>query len=191
MAPTTSPPLLPDLLAGLGTITWYALPDYIGSPWLRGVAKVGILATCTVYGSAILRKSVGVAIAGAVVEQESEPHRGRFPHPSDAPSAPAAPSPSSVPTHPTALPPVILAIAAGVVLGGTAVAAVGLERRVYRFGERLSAEGVLLPHSRIGLVLGVVSTAAALGLDAIRPRTRPTDAQPAPVPRPSEPCPLS
>jgi hypothetical protein len=166
MAPTTPPPLLADLLAGLGITVWYALPDYTGSRPLRIVAKSAILATSAVYGSAVIRRQVGAAIDGAAPEQDSEqPPTGR----PEAAASPGSPSRTSA----KALHPVVFPIAAAAVLGGGAAVTVGMERFVYRFGERLSSRGVHLPHSRIGLVLGVVSTAATLGADALSNRTRP------------------
>ncbi|MHA7208114.1 hypothetical protein [Arthrobacter sp. MDT1-65] len=47
-----------------------------------------------------------------------------------------------------------------------------MERLVHGFGERLSDRGVRLPHTRVGIALGVLSLAATLAGDALGDRRR-------------------
>ncbi len=172
MAPTTPPPLTADLLAGLGITVWYALPDYTRSRPLRIAAKSAILAISAVYGAASIRRQGGEALDDAAPEPGAESERSTTRLPEARADGTAPPAPASG-ISAKAYHPLVFPLAAVAILGGGAAFTVGMERFVYRFGERLAGRGVHLPHSRIGLVLGVVSTAATLGADAMRTRTGP------------------
>lgn len=185
MSPKTAPPLpLPaDLLSGLGIILWYALPDYTTSRPVRVVAKTMILTASAAYGIAMIRR--GRHTAGEDAAPEPEPEPGDPGAPADPPSPRSTtdrrcgnargPRFRSPMRHPVSHPvrhPVVLAGAAVVFLGGSIALTVGMERLVFGVGERLADRGTRLPHTRIGLVLGVGSTAATLGADALRTRDR-------------------
>ncbi|KQN99615.1 hypothetical protein ASF21_12420 [Arthrobacter sp. Leaf234] len=185
MSPKTTPPLplLADLLSGLGIILWYALPDYTTSRPVRVVAKTMILTASAAYGIAAMRR--GRLSPGEDTAPEPEP--------GDPGVAADPPSPRSTTDgrsgthrgprfrssmrHPVRH-PVVLTGAAVAFLGGSVALTVGMERLVFGVGERLADRGTRLPHTRIGLVLGVGSTAATLGAEAFRTRNRPgTDSQ--------------
>jgi hypothetical protein len=183
MSPKTAPPFpLPaDLLSGLGIILWYALPDYTTSRPVRVVAKTMILTASAAYGIAMIRRGRH----SAREDTAPEPEPGDPGAPADRPSPRSTtdrrsgnargPRFRSPMRHPVSHPvrhPVVLAGAAVVFLGGSIALTVGMERLVFGVGERLADRGTRLPHTRIGLVLGVGSTAATLGADALRTRDR-------------------
>ncbi len=68
---------------------------------------------------------------------------------------------------------VVVGLAAVALLGSTAAVTVGMERFVYRFGEKLSRDGVRFAHTRIGAVVGAVSVGTTIATTVVRARRGP------------------
>ena len=144
--------------AGVGaTVAWYALPDYVRSRPLRGLVKAGLLG---VLGwSMVAQLPEGVELPPYDDEDtdcsKSSPVAGEDPLEGVTEADPAE-----------------LAVLAGAALG-SAMMTVGVERWLFRRGERLRAQGSRFAHTRQGLALGGLEaalTALTFGAGAVRER---------------------
>ena len=144
--------------AGVGaTVAWYALPDYVRSRPLRGLVKAGLLG---VLGwSMVAQLPEGAELAPYDDEDvdcsKSSPVAGEDPLEGVTEADPAE-----------------LAVLAGAALG-SAMITVGVERWLFRRGERRRAQGARFAHTRQGLVLGGLEAAVTVvtfGAGAVRER---------------------
>ena len=134
------------LAVGTGaTLAWYALPDYVRSRPLRALVKTGLLG------------AIGWSIVTMLPEEGELP-----PYDDETDCSKGSPVAGEDPlTGVTEAEPRELAVLAGAALG-SALITVGVERWLFRRGERRRAEGVRLAHTRQGLVLGVLEAAATV-----------------------------
>ena len=144
--------------AGVGaTVAWYALPDYVRSRPLRGLVKAGLLG---VLGwSMVAQLPEGAELAPYDDEDvdcsKSSPVAGEDPLEGVTEADPAE-----------------LAVLAGAALG-SAMITVGVERWLFRRGERRRAQGARFAHTRQGLALGGLEAALTVltfGAGAVRGR---------------------
>lgn len=166
---------------------WYAMPDVVRSPRVRGVAKVALMVPTAVVGVGVgqMRRAADAgaeAIRAARVEDGAEFESGGGAEEGLGESAGRAePVDGSAVEGGTAVgssgsadgarggsPFVRRAALVGagvVVLGGGVAATIAGERAFFRLGERLGERGVRWPHTRIGvaaaLMAGGVSIATA------------------------------
>ena len=158
-------------IAGVSTLAWYAVPDVVRPRWARGLAKATVGTACLALTLTSTRDGQdareGVRSVRDAVRAAAEGTAGD----EAAGDGVEAGSPGGVrednayaPAHgdePLPVPPGVLVAGA---LGGTALAVtlvVAGEKWLYRRGERLRARGVRLPHTRVGLAMGVVAAALA------------------------------
>lgn len=179
-------------LLALTTVAWYAVPDVARTRGVRALLKTTVLAAGGALALAVTREGAqmreGVADLRETlraVRDGVEPGREGG---TDVVGRAGTGTHSADDTHGTddnrladdrvladllddadgtdpdarRLPPALAAVlgVAGLA-AGTALTVAG-ERWVYRRGERLRARGVRLPHTRVGLVMGVL--AAGIGL---------------------------
>lgn len=147
---SASLPVSPIRAAGIAvgagaTLAWYALPDYVRSRPLRALVKTGLLG------------AIGWSIVTMLPEDGELP-----PYDDETDCSKGSPVAGEDPlTGVTEAEPRELAVLAGAALG-SALITVGVERWLFRRGERRRAEGVRLAHTRQGLVLGVLEAAATV-----------------------------
>ena len=145
-AGSVDPTRVAGFAAGVGaTVAWYALPDYVRSRPLRALVKTGLLG------------AIGWSIVTMLPEEGELP-----PYDDETDCSKGSPVAGEDPlTGVTEAEPRELAVLAGAALG-SAMITVGVERWLFRRGERRRAEGVRLAHTRQGLVLGVLEAAATV-----------------------------
>lgn len=166
MKAAITPPALPDLVSGLGIALWYALPDYTRDRRIRAGVKAGIIASSALYGIHVLKSREASGTSGCTPVEELQP-KAVGPDAAGVEAAGETRSRTGLPRH-----PVVLALAAVALLGSTAVGTIGMERVVYRYGEKLTGRGVRLAHTRIGVVLAVLSTVTTVAGYWVRDRNR-------------------
>ena len=139
------------------TVAWYALPDYVRSRPLRGLVKAGLLG--------VLGWSMVAQLPEAA---ELPPYDDE-----DADCSKSSPVAGEDPLEGvTEADPAELAVLAGAALGSTMIT-VGVERWLFRRGERRRAQGARFAHTRQGLVLGGLEAALTVltfGAGAVRER---------------------
>jgi len=167
-------------ITGLTTLAWYAVPDVVGPRWARALAKAGVLAGGLGLGMALTAE--GRSVVDGMREVRGELHdlraadggesvEGDGDGDGDGDGGPGEERDDNVLATEGALdgadplpdPAVAGAAAAGAVALAVTVAVAG-EKWAYRRGERWRAQGRRLPHTRVGLILGVLA-AAATALD--------------------------
>lgn len=167
------------LASGVLAFAWYALPDAVASRRARAAAKTALLVPMVVMGVAQARREAaspdareGAAAASDVLARIRDLTRAEpvldqsVLEPTGAADGTGAPGdrngrPGLLGGLPS--PGQTAAIAAGLlVVAVTVVGSAAAERGVHRYGQRLGARGVRLPHTRIGAVAGVGSAALAL-----------------------------
>ena len=127
------------------TLAWYALPDYVRSRPLRGLIKTGLLG------------AIGWSIVAMMPEDGELP-----PYDDETDCSKGSPVAGEDPlTGVTEAEPRELAVLAGAALG-SAMITVGVERWLFRRGERRRAEGMRFAHTRQGLVLGALEAVGAV-----------------------------
>ena len=155
---SVDPTRVAGFAAGVGaTVAWYALPDYVRSRPLRGLVKAGLL---------------GV-LGWSMVAQLPEPSALTPYDDEDADCSKASPVAGEDPLDGiTEADPSELAVLAGAAVG-SAMITVGVERWLFRRGERRRAQGARFAHTRQGLALGALEaglTALTFGAGAVRER---------------------
>ena len=133
--------------AGVGaTVAWYALPDYVRSRTLRGLVKAGLLGV------------LGWSMVAQLPEgAELPPYDDE-----DVDCSKSSPVAGEDPLEGvTEADPAELAVLAGAALG-SAMITVGVERWLFRRGERRRAQGARFAHTRQGLVLGGLEAAVTV-----------------------------
>jgi hypothetical protein len=154
-------------LAGLTTCAWYAVPDVVGPRWGRALAKTAVATAGTVLAVAATRdgRELRDGIRGAVGEVRSVlDDDGRADH---RPDTAATDDDNPTPLRPqdggeeVVLRAPVAAGAAVVGLTVTVALVVAGEKWAYRRGEALRARGVRAPHTRVGLVVGLLTAALA------------------------------
>lgn len=167
------------VVTGVTTALWYAVPDVVGPRWGRALAKsavaaaglgVGLAATAEGRAAREGLRAAGDLVDGAADGPAGEPGRdgerrdesagGR----DDEPGAGTGPDEADDQGAP--VDPRLAAAALAVGLGAAAALAVAGEKWTYRLGERWRARGRALPHTRVGLAMGVL----AAGLTLLEPR---------------------
>ena len=151
------PTRVAGLAAGVGaTVAWYALPDYVRSRPLRGLIKTGLL---------------GVIGWSLVSMLPDEPELAHYDDEVDCSKGAEAAGEDPLDDI-TEADPSELAVLAGAAVG-SAMITVGVERWLFRRGERRRAQGSRFAHTRQGLVLGGLEaalTALTFGAGAARER---------------------
>lgn len=152
-----NPTRVAGLAAGVGaTVAWYALPDYVRSRPLRGLIKTGLL---------------GVIGWSLVSMLPDEPELAPYDDEVDCSKGTEAAGEDPLDDI-TEADPSELAVLAGAAVG-SAMITVGVERWLFRRGERRRAQGSRFAHTRQGLVLGGLEaalTALTFGAGAARER---------------------
>jgi hypothetical protein len=140
----TGPAALPGLFSpvdavvtGVATAVWYALPDHVAARRQRMLVKATLLGASAGWSLVSRPDPVLVADLPAPPPRADRSRRERAAR----------------------------AVVAGLVTAGAVAALVGFEVGTYRLGERSARRGVRLPHTRGAVVLGAVSTSAALAMD--------------------------
>ena len=152
------PTRVAGLAAGVGaTVAWYALPDYVRSRPLRGLVKAGLLGV------------LGWSMVAQLPEgAELPPYDDE-----DTDCSKSSPVAGEDPLDGvTEADPAELAVLAGAALG-SAMITVGVERWLFRRGERRRAQGARFAHTRQGLALGGLEAALTVltfGAGAVRER---------------------
>ena len=155
---------------------WYAMPDVIRSPRVRGVAKVALMVPTAVVGVGQMRRAaeagaeaIRAARGGDGGELESggtEDGLGGVGGSGESVDGSAIEGSAEVGSSGSADGArggsrfgrrVALVGAGVVVLGGGVAATVAGERAFFRFGERLGERGVRWPHTRIGVAAALMS----------------------------------
>ncbi len=179
---------LPEALAsGALTFAWYALPDAVASRRARGVAKAALFVPMAAIGVMAGRRDAAAEAADDAADPAAHGRLGRIralTHTEpvldlSAIEADAGHDAGAVEGRRLAarIPSARQAalIAAGLaVVAVSAAGFVATERGVHRYGERLGARGVRLPHTRIGVVAGLASVGLSLATDQlpVGPRDR-------------------
>ena len=154
-AGSVDPTRVAGFAVGVGaTVAWYALPDYVRSRPLRGLVKAGLL---------------GV-LGWSMVAQL--PEGAELPPYDDEDTDCSKSSPVAGEDPLDGVTEAELAVLAGAALG-SAMITVGVERWLFRRGERRRAQGARFAHTRQGLALGALEaglTALTFGAGAVRER---------------------
>ena len=155
---SVDPTRVAGFAVGVGaTVAWYALPDYVRSRPLRGLVKAGLLG--------VLGWSMVAQLPEAA---ELPPYDDE-----DADCSKSSPVAGEDPLDGvTEADPAELAVLAGTALG-SAMITVGVERWLFRRGERRRAQGSRFAHTRQGLALGGLEAALTVltfGAGAVRER---------------------
>ena len=156
-AGSVDPTRVAGFAAGVGaTVAWYALPDYVRSRPLRGLVKAGLLGV------------LGWSMVAQLPEgAELQPYDDEVDCSKGAEAAGEDPLDDITEADPSEL-----AVLAGAAVG-SAMITVGVERWLFRRGERRRAQGSRFAHTRQGLVLGGLEaalTALTFGAGAARER---------------------
>ncbi|MBO0898552.1 hypothetical protein J1G42_01060 [Cellulomonas sp. zg-ZUI222] len=165
---TESARITAAVVAGVGTVGYYATPDLLRSRRARGWAKAACVLVVTAAGvpeayrgwRATRDAAAGAPGAGS---DAGSPSGGTVPDGADAPRGALSEAWRSVP-------PGWRAALTGGALAGAATSValtVGIERALFRRGEARRASGVRLPHTRTGVALGVLAAALALYPDPV------------------------
>ena len=155
---SVDPTRVAGFAVGVGaTVAWYALPDYVRSRPLRGLVKAGLLGV------------LGWSMVAQLPEgAELPPYDDE-----DTDCSKSSPVAGEDPLDGvTEADPAELAVLAGAALG-SAMITVGVERWLFRRGERRRAQGARFAHTRQGLALGGLEaalTALTFGAGAVRER---------------------
>ena len=153
---SVDPTRVAGFAVGVGaTVAWYALPDYVRSRPLRGLVKAGLLGV------------LGWSMVAQLPEgAELPPYDDE-----DTDCSKSSPVAGEDPLDGvTEADPAELAVLAGAALG-SAMITVGVERWLFRRGERRRAQGARFAHTRQGLALGALEaglTALTFGAGAVR-----------------------
>lgn len=165
-------------------VGWYALPDYVRSKPARTILKTAGLAAFAALGIREMRagdtwqETVAAVRGGGTPPWKrtdqalAEPRTGSgHPGTDDDTAAPDAPAGSGwVPGTPPTLAPdesdrtsqVAALAGAGLVVVGSSVLTVVVERRVFRRNEARAACGLRLPHTRSALLFGALTALVAV-----------------------------
>lgn len=155
---SVDPTRVAGFAVGVGaTVAWYALPDYVRSRPLRGLVKAGLLGV------------LGWSMVAQLPEgAELPPYDDE-----DTDCSKSSPVAGEDPLDGvTEADPAELAVLAGAALG-SAMITVGVERWLFRRGERRRAQGARFAHTRQGLALGGLEAALTVltfGAGAVRER---------------------
>ncbi|MCA5892077.1 hypothetical protein LEP48_01760 [Isoptericola sp. NEAU-Y5] len=172
------------VVTGLTTLAWYAVPDVVTPRWARALAKTAVAVggslgmLVTADGRALragLRELRAANADGSRDEQGEDVAAGA---PSDDRAVDDENGPVLGADDAEPEPGVNPVLAGAAVVGVTAAAvlvAVGGEKWAYRRGERWRESGLAWPHTRVGLVLGVLAAGVTL-LEP--PRAVPLDQRP-------------
>ncbi|WP_166844987.1 hypothetical protein [Isoptericola sp. BMS4] len=168
-----SPDVRSAVVTGVTTALWYAVPDVVGPRWGRALAKTAVLGAGVGIGIAVTFEG-RAALAGlrAVEASDAELDEGLDHGPDDDPDgdiddASAADEPAADRGDgPAPVNPLVAAGGIAAALGAVTALAVLGEKWAYRLGERRRAKGRRLPHTGVGLVVGVL----AAGLTLLEPR---------------------
>ena len=156
---------------------WYAMPDVVRSPRVRGVAKVALMVPTAVIAVGQMRRAADAGAEairaarvddGAGLEAGGGPEEGR--PEGDGAAGPVdgstvggsaelgAPDGAEGASGGSPLVRRVALVGAGVaVLGGGVAATIAGERAFFRLGERLGDRGVRWPHTRIGVAAALMS----------------------------------
>lgn len=159
-------------ITGLTTLAWYAVPDVVGPRWARALTKAGVLAGGLALGLAATSEGRAAVDGVRGVRDELrdlravEERDGR----GDGEGAAEADDEDNVlvadPDGADPVPdPVVVGAAAAGVVALVATVVVAGEKWAYRSGERWRERGLRLPHTRVGVILGVL----AAGFTALDP----------------------
>ena len=155
---SVGPTRVAGFAAGVGaTVAWYALPDYVRSRPLRALVKAGLLG---VLGWSMVAQLPEGAELPPYDDEDTDCSKS---------SPVAGEDPLEGITEADAAE---LAVLAGAALG-SAMITVGVERWLFRRGERRRAQGSRFAHTRQGLALGGLEaalTALTFGTGALRER---------------------
>ncbi|MEL7977292.1 hypothetical protein AAG589_15630 [Isoptericola sp. F-RaC21] len=178
------------VITGLTTAAWYAVPDVVGPRWARALVKAGVLTGGLAIGVAATTEGRSAARGVREVRDELRDLRDADGGASSGARAEGTPPVGAPPVgerddrerddrerddnvlaadgaldgaDPLPGPAVAAVAAVGGLALGVSVAVV-FEKWAYRRGERWRAQGRRLPHTRVGLILGVLA-AAATALD--------------------------
>ncbi len=163
---------------------WYAMPDVVRSPRVRGVAKVALMVPTAVVAVGQIRRAAE-AIRAAREEDGAALHTGdgvaelgeSGPSAADRANGSAtsevteagSPLSADAARGDSPLAGRAALIGAAVAIVGGAAATIAGERALYRLGERLGDRGVRWPHTRIGvasaLMAGGLSITTAPGAE--------------------------
>ena len=155
---SVDPTRVAGFAVGVGaTVAWYSLPDYVRSRPLRGLVKAGLLGV------------LGWSMVAQLPEgAELPPYDDE-----DTDCSKSSPVAGEDPLDGvTEADPAELAVLAGAALG-SAMITVGVERWLFRRGERRRAQGARFAHTRQGLALGGLEAALTVltfGAGAVRER---------------------
>ena len=160
-------------------VVWYALPDYVRSKTARTVLKTAGLAAFAALGIRDMRhddtwQKTVATVRGTgtppwkLTDQTFDGSRASQAAPDDA-QGPGAPAGAGASTPSTVAPDGMdrttqaAALAgAGLVVVGSSVLTVVVEKRVFRRNEARAARGVRLPHSRTALLFGALTALVAV-----------------------------
>ncbi|GAB3535124.1 hypothetical protein GCM10027403_12280 [Arthrobacter tecti] len=158
--------LTSDLLAGGVSFLWYALPDVVERRPPRTLAKVGLLIGAGAFVFHEIRRER--RLAGIL--EKSQVKTLTIAEPPDAPTLNGdKQSGDMTPMSPRG---VVATSAVVILMLGLTVTSARTERAIFTYGENLSKRGVAWPHTRIGLVLGLVTTVFSLGMSRVERAAR-------------------
>ncbi len=155
--------------SGAVTAVWYALPDAVASRRARAALKVGLLVP--VVGLSVVQSrraldevaAARASDAGAGADDALARVRAltaTTPVLDSSTVRPAGdPTDDGRPAWKRGIVPAASAVAGAALAAGVVVGTVAAERGIHRLGRRLGARGVSLPHTRVGLVAGLVTAA--------------------------------
>jgi hypothetical protein len=157
------------VVTGVTTVLWYAVPDVVGPRWARALAKLAVLGGGLGVGLATTAEGRAVraglsAVAAPAKEADDANGSGDV---DDAEDENGAVDDADAGGDVGALEvdPLLAGATVAVGLGATVALAVAGEKWAYRLGERWRARGRPWPHTRVGLVAGVL----AAGLTLLEP----------------------
>lgn len=153
-------------------VGWYALPDYVRSKPARTILKTAGLAAFAALGIRDLRhddtwqQTVATVRGGgtppwkrtdqALAEPRTAPGASTGPGETPAPASTLAPDETDRTAQAAAL------AGAGLVVLGSSVLTVVVEKRVFRRNEARAARGLRLPHTRSALLFGALTALVAV-----------------------------
>lgn len=149
------------------TVAWYALPDAVSSRRARAGIKAALLAPLLGIGVVQLQRAKESIPAPPEPSTDPDDDTVRRIRALTSTAPVLGPSAAGPNAGDGAVPGVgrrAVVVAAGVLLL-TAVTAgtVAAERGIHHLGRRMAARGVRWPHTRIGIVAGLVMAATSLG----------------------------
>lgn len=165
-------------ITGVCTAGYYAVPDFINSKIARFAVKSALMATQVVayihaekYETNITTPDIGQDVAQwleAAGESDGEIDDDQV-DPADD-SSDQLHSDESANNDEGISSPLPLAAAIAVVAGGIGLGILG-EKWLYRRAERRRTEGVAYPHTKQGVIIGLLNAAATLGLGVLESKT--------------------